>query len=423
MRCIKCDNFINDKFLYCPFCGKKQTHQTVLIPGRDYPLPRRTKGTGSIRYLGDNRSRPYQARIVKNGVSMSLGTFETLSAAQAILNRFDPAMVSERFNATLGDIWRSYTESSAYRKLTDKGQEGMDTAWSRLQVLSSCKMRDLKRSDYQKIIDTAMKKPRYVIRTKEQLAKMQPADVERYKKLISQPPEPLGYAGKHKIQILISILCQEAMGDDIIDTNYGELLSLKTDEEKVQRRNFTEEEIEKLFVAAHQDENPKLRLGARLILIYVYTGFRANELLRLPRANVDLENHLMRGGSKTKAGKNRPIPIHERIYPFIEEMMQQKTKQTLLVLENNRTITYDHFVDVLFYPALDKLDINYLDEAGNRTLTPHRTRHTFTQLSVENGVKPDALKKIMGHTKISTTIDKYDEVENTKYLVGELGKI
>lgn len=213
------------------------------------------------------------------------------------------------------------------------------------------------------------------------------------------------------------------MGDDIIDTNYGELLSLKTDEEKVQRRNFTEEEIGKLFVAAHQDEDPKLRLGALLILIYVYTGFRANELLRLPRANVDLENHLMRGGSKTKAGKNRPIPIHERIYPFIEEMMQQKTKQTLLVLEDNRTITYDHFVDVLFHPALDKLGINYLDEAGNRTLTPHRTRHTFIQLSVENGVKPDALKKIMGHTKISTTIDKYDEVENTKYLVGELGKI
>lgn len=109
---------------------------------------------------------------------MSLGTFETLSAAQAILNRFAPAMVSERFNATLGDIWRSYTESSAYRKLTDKGQEGMDTAWSRLQVLSSCKMRDLKRSDYQKIIDTAMKKPRYVIRTKEQLSKMQPADIK-----------------------------------------------------------------------------------------------------------------------------------------------------------------------------------------------------------------------------------------------------
>lgn len=38
---------------------------------------------------------------------------------------------------------------------------------------------------------------------------------------------------------------------------------------------------------------------------------------------------------------------------------------------------------------------------------PHCFRHTFASLCVDSGVKPEKLQKILGHSKISTTMDTY----------------
>lgn len=421
MQCIKCDAELKDEFIYCPYCGKKQKKETA-VPGRDYPLPRRKNGTGSIRYMR-GKNNPYQVRIMKNGVRISLGSFPTLTQAQACLNGMALDIVSDRINCTLGDIWKSYTSSSAYTDLSDKGKEGMDTAWTRLSVLQHCRMRELSRSDYQHIIDTAMKMPRYKIKTEKELQKMKPSAVARYEKLIAQPPEPLSYASKHKIQVLVSILCQEAMGDNIIGTNYGELLSIKNAAPKIKRRNLTEEEISNIMDAAIHSKDKNLMLSCQIIMIFTYTGMRANELLRLPKEAVCLENRTLRGGSKTEAGKDRLIPIHPCIFPFICAFLMAAPRNSALITKNGQSITYDHFVDSMFFPALSALNIQYQDAQGNNIITLHRTRHTFTQRSIERGIEPEALKKIMGHTKISTTIDKYDDIENAKYLSRELDKL
>ncbi len=63
-------------------------------------------------------------------------------------------------------------------------------------------MRNLKTGDYQHIVDTAVKKKRYKIRTPEEIKKMTPKEKERYRQLISQPDEPLGYDGKKDIKEL-----------------------------------------------------------------------------------------------------------------------------------------------------------------------------------------------------------------------------
>lgn len=421
MHCIKCDTKLKDEFIYCPYCGKKQMRKSA-VPGKDIPLQRRARGTGSIRYL-PNRKKPYQVRYRKNGALVSGGTFETLTQAQMFLNSIDIDVVSDRINATLGEVWESYTKSNAYKALTADGRVGVDNAWMRLSALKSRKMRELRKSDYQQLIDAAMKVPRYKVRTPAELAKMKPSEVERYKKLAAQPLEPLGYEGKHKIKILVSVLCQEAMGDNIIDTNYGELIDLRMDDAKVQRRNLTDDEINILFGAAEKCEDEKIQLAAKIILIYTYTGLRANELLKMKKANVDLQARVMRGGSKTKAGRNRTIPIHEKAYPFICEFMELSPKNQMLITEDGQSITYDHFRNTLFIPALEKLGFDYLTDNGKNALTINRARHTFTQRAIESGVQPEALKKIMGHTKITTTIDKYDDVADVGFLSEELKKI
>lgn len=44
---------------------------------------------------------------------------------------------------------------------------------------------------------------------------------------------------------------------------------------------------------------------------------RPGELVKIETANIDIESRTMKGGIKTKAGKNRVIPINKKILPFI----------------------------------------------------------------------------------------------------------
>ena len=47
--------------------------------------------------------------------------------------------------------------------------------------------------------------------------------------------------------------------------------------------------------------------------------------------------------------------------------------------------------------------------------TPHCFRHTFATRAIENGMKPQTLKAILGHANLAMTMDLYSHVlPNTK---------
>ena len=45
-------------------------------------------------------------------------------------------------------------------------------------------------------------------------------------------------------------------------------------------------------------------------------------------------------------------------------------------------------------------------------VSSHVLRHTFTTRAIESGMNPVVLKKILGHTDISTTLNIYTDVSN-----------
>lgn len=59
-------------------------------------------------------------------------------------------------------------------------------------------------------------------------------------------------------------------------------------------------------------------MGAKVALILCYTGLRPTELAQIKTADVDLPSRCMKGGIKTATGKNRIVPIAEKILPLIE---------------------------------------------------------------------------------------------------------
>ena len=56
-----------------------------------------------------------------------------------------------------------------------------------------------------------------------------------------------------------------------------------------------------------------------MVVVGLYTGLRPGEICTLESSNINLDEQYMIGGSKTEAGKDRIIPIHDKIYNLISQ--------------------------------------------------------------------------------------------------------
>ncbi len=404
MKCQRCGEPLESGFAFCPFCGKRLNQKPAQRRTR-----RRPKGSGSVYKLSGTRAKPWAAMT---GEKVLLGTYATSGEAVEALDSYNAQKLPvDRNRYTLAQVWQSFQESPAWSKLSDKGREGLLSAWKRLEPLAGRKAVSIGVCEYQEILDTAMKTPRYKAYTAEEIAGMTESQRERYMELISQPPEPLGYDGKNRVKQLVSHLYNEMIRLQITKENLSNVLVLPVQQAR-KKRNFTAEE--KAILKAHDDDEV-----VKIILIYIGTGMRLNELLRLPKDHVDLKRRILTGGSKTEAGRNRVVPILDTVYPYVEYFYSRAKKY--LIEENGRVIRDDTFRRYRFYPKLEELGIQY-QEDGKTVLTPHRARHTFVADSITGGVAPEALTKIAGYSRYDVAVDKYADDLDVEFLREEMKK-
>lgn len=150
------------------------------------------------------------------------------------------------------------------------------------------------------------------------------------------------------------------------------------------------------------------------------TGMRKGELLGLKWEDVDLENNLIYvrrsvwygNGThikepKTEAGK-RKIPI---IIPLREELIKHKAEPSHFVFGGENPLTEKGFR--YHYAKFQK-------ETGI-TATAQQLRKSFATIAVGANIPPDVLKSIFGHKNISTTLNIYAEVRDSR--IAEAGDI
>lgn len=370
MFCKKCKALINDTYNFCPACGK-ETNPEPKIKGR------RPKGGGCVSKLYGKRNKPFRA--IKNGIC--LGTFESEREASICLLQYQEKNVTSLENITLLELYGKWQQTEWYEKLSKSTKGNYSAVLPRLSDLYNCKIKDLKTSHYQSAIDKA----------KENGTKQRTFET---------------------LKTLISVLCKFAMSDDIISRNYA--ISLRIPETKsITKRNFTDEEILTLFYNDHDET-------ARIILCLIYTGMREGEFLGMLKKDVFLDKHYMVGGLKTESGKDRAIPIRNEITEYIEHFYNSSTSEYLVHNLKGNKIDKDNFRKLKYYPLLDKLKINYKNEDGKNVLTPHRTRHTFIAENIKAGVKPEILTKIVGHSKYSTSVEKYNKYVDMEYILSQI---
>ena len=172
--------------------------------------------------------------------------------------------------------------STKYRNISQTAINGYKAAYARCSSIWNVRMSDLRAMHFQRIMDEST----------------------------------LSLSSDLKLRSLMMLVCEYAVQNDIIQKNsQNTWLSIGKRITRI-HKPFTEWEIEKLF----DHENIPF---VDTILIMIYTGFRVGELFNIRREDVDVQNMTIRGGSKIEAGKNRLVPVHEKIQKYVMDYYLQ----------------------------------------------------------------------------------------------------
>lgn len=122
-------------------------------------------------------------------------------------------------------------------------------------------------------------------------------------------------------------------------------------------------------------------------------------MLELTRFSYDCKEKTLKGGKKTKNGKNRLVPVHPSVQ-YIVDAQLAKNGETIFCMETGKPMTANYFRKFVFSPLLAELEID-------SNLTPHNTHHTFATLLKNNGADEFYRKRLLGHSSGDKTNDVY----------------
>lgn len=342
---------------------------------------RQPNGGGSITKLSGTRRNPWIVRLPAKrkpgGVPERavLGYYVTRKKAQDALDAYLKTPVSKP-NMTLGQIWDEWSATRAFTGLSRDTQNNYNASWNkRLGELKAVKMKDLRTGQLQTVIDDA-------------------------------EDDGMSKSSMEKDKALMTILFDYAMKNDIVTKNYAEFVVLPRGDDVEERTPFTDVELLKVEQAI-----PGVPF-ADCVLIMCYTGFRISEFLELTPLSYDAKVQALTGGKKTRAGKKRVIPLNIKIAPLVAARAA-RGGQALICREDGKSYSAKYFREKCYYPALEKI--------GVRKLKPHSTRHTFATLCEKAGLRPEEIKRLMGHTKYDMSLHyTHADVEQLTAAVGRL---
>ena len=203
------------------------------------------------------------------------------------------------------------------------------------------------------------------------------------------------YNYKKNIKSVLSMIYNYCVKAGFVTSNNINLLTIGKKEVVIERKVFTDKEIKELFEMIQPTSN--INIPACLVIL-IYTGLRAGELLALKKENINLkERYLKVDESKTEAGK-RIIPISNKIINVIKMLMESNDKEYL--------ITSDSSYDMIKYNSLRRA-FGVFIKKYNMDHTIHDTRHTFATLLSNANANSTAVKKIIGHTSFELTESVY----------------
>ncbi|MDE7389735.1 MAG: site-specific integrase [Lachnospiraceae bacterium] len=306
-------------------------------------------GYGSVVKLSGNRRRPYAVRKTigwnekGHPIYICIGYTATREEGMLLLADYNrnPYDLSN-INITTKELYERWFECEK-KKMSKSLSGSIAAAWKHCTFVYDISYRELKSFHMQSCIDNC----------------------------------PLSYSTKAAIKNLFQHLDKFALELDIINKCRSQLLSSPPIPE-TSKIPFSGEEIDKLWSLFDKE-------WIDTVLIFIYTGLRISELLNMKCSDVNLKEMTMTGGTKTEAGKNRVIPIHPRILPFIKKRVSGGN-EFLITYKGKKCSPYK------YYNIWNRIMADC-----KMTHTPHECRHTFRSMMDSAGANKKCIDLIMGH--------------------------
>ena len=256
---------------------------------------RKPNGYGSIYKLSGNRRKPYIA-VITSGYEWQLNKqpidFNSLSEEDQMkckcvqkrkvigyyANKKDAEIALAEYNQnpydldiTFAKIYNDWMKQKA-DTISHSSMVNYDVAFKQLSALHNRKFSELKTYDLENAIIKSGAKS----------------------------------STQRMMKILMNQLYRYAIKYDIVQIDYASRFGISQEGAKIERRPFTDEEIASLW----KDES----VHAKAALILLYTGMRVRELKYV---EYDSSLQAFKGGLKTDSGRDRVIPVRNKIMPLI----------------------------------------------------------------------------------------------------------
>jgi integrase len=244
-------------------------------------------GYGTVAKLSGNRRNPFVVRKTRGfdergyPIYETIGYFPTREAGLLALAQYnnDPYDI-KRAKMTLEELFEFWEEKKA-PKLGASNRASLKSAFKHCSKLYKKPYKTIRSYQMQDVIDNCGK----------------------------------GYSTQAAIKNLFGHLDRFALELDLVTRCFSDLLTSEPIPE-TSKRPFSEDEITALCNISGEP-------WVDSVLVFLYTGFRISELLDIRCKNVDLKQGTITGGTKTKAGKDRLVPIHSKIVPLITVRFNQ----------------------------------------------------------------------------------------------------
>lgn len=317
---------------------------------------------GTVTRLAGNRRKPF---IVKKTTGFNekghpiykiIGYAKTKEEGMMLLAEYnkDPWSIVNS-GLTLKEIFELWKEKKAI-KLQKSNREKLCSAFKHCKQYADMKYVNLRVMHMQDIVDSCNK----------------------------------GHSVQANIKTFFTHLDNFALELEISNKNYSKLITVDPAPE-TSRSNFTEQEIEKVWNLYKEYQNGKdfSSIPSELIdtvLIFLYTGFRISELLNMKISDINLIEGTFRGGTKTKAGRNRIVPIHSSIYEIVRRRVSKNNEYFIITPAGTRYSSAQYrarFKSILKCLNMDK--------------HVHECRHTFETRLDSAGANRRCIDLMMGH--------------------------
>jgi integrase len=310
-------------------------------------------GFGTVYRLTGNRRKPYVIKKFIDGKQKIVGFSETYIDGISFLVEYNKSPnIFNTTNITFSEVYHLFI-AEKFPTISNSTRTSYTNVFKHSETLHDKSFISLKLKDLQSVI-------------------------------LSIKKAGAGYSTQKKCRNMFHQLFSYAIKYDIAYKDYSCFITIDKDDHHIKKLPFTTRQINKLKKSGLTD--------AELVLILCYTGLRSFELRYLKPSNINLRNkYLVVGKSKTLAGTNRIIPIHDYILPFIEARMNNT------YILGNALVSASSFTTT-FKTVMDKLKLKH---------TPHECRHTFATILNDKGANPITIKKLMGHSSTDITVKHY----------------